>query len=434
MCTRTAYKCRAYPDPEQAAQLGRTFGCVRLVWNKTLSARQDAYRQRGEKTSYKATDAALTGWKRGQDLAFLSEVSSVPLQQTLRHQHTAFANFFAGRAKYPRFKSRNGRQSAHYTRSAFRIRGGGLVLAKQTRPLPVAWSWPETDPAALNPTTVTVSREADGRWYVTFAVETEDPEPAPEAGSEVGIDLGVKDFATLSTGEKIANPRHLHRKAHRLQRYQRMMARKQRGSHNRRKAKRKVAAAHRKVRHARQDFLHKATARLVREHDVIAIEDLNIRGMTASARGTMEEPGRNVAQKRGLNRSVLDAGLGEFRRQLEYKAARAGRTVAVVDRWFASSKTCSECGYVLAELSLGTRFWTCPSCRTRHDRDVNAAKNILAAGRAAAREEISGEAGPPLCDTGGAHTVGAGADIRRHGFVLPRSAVKQETGLVRAGP
>ena len=160
------------------------------MWNKTLSARQDAYHQRGEKTSYQQTDAALTEWKRGQDLAFLSEVSSVPLQQTLRHQHTAFANFFAGRARHPRFKSRGGRQSVHYTRSAFRIRDGGLFLAKQAQPLPVAWSWPETDPATLNPTTVIVSRESDGRWYVTFAVETEDPEPAPGAGAEVGIGLG----------------------------------------------------------------------------------------------------------------------------------------------------------------------------------------------------------------------------------------------------
>nr|WP_017607060.1 helix-turn-helix domain-containing protein [Nocardiopsis xinjiangensis] len=169
---RTAYKCRAYPAPEQAARLGRTFGCVRLVWNKTLSARRVAYHQRGEKTSSKATDAALTAWKRGQDLAFLSEVSSVPLQQTLHHQHTAFANFFAGRARHPRFKSRNGRQSAHYTRSAFRLRQGQLFLAEQTRPLPAAWSWPQVDPAALNPTTVIVSRESEGRFHVTFAVET----------------------------------------------------------------------------------------------------------------------------------------------------------------------------------------------------------------------------------------------------------------------
>ncbi|WP_150242102.1 RNA-guided endonuclease InsQ/TnpB family protein [Nocardiopsis quinghaiensis] len=413
---RMAYKCRAYPDPEQATQLGRTFGCVRLVWNTTLAQRHTAYHQHGENTSYKQTDAALTGWKKTQDLAFLSEVSSVPLQQTLRHQHSALQNFFAGRARYPRFKNRNGRQSAHYTRSAFRIKNGELFLAKHDTPLKVAWSFDDVDLATLNPTTVVVSREADGRWYTTFAVELDAPEPAPESGAEIGVDVGVKDFATLSTGEKIANPRHVESKARNLARYQRRMARKQRGSHNRRKAKRRVAVAHRKVRHARNDFLHKVTTRLVREHDVIAIEDLNVSGMTASARGTVEAPGRNVRAKAGLNRSVLDAGLGEFRRQLEYKAQRAGRVVAVVDRWFPSSKTCSECGYLLDRLSLGTRYWTCPACRTRHDRDVNAAKNILAAGRAAAREH-AGDA--------------CGAGVRRQGSSLPRSATKQETAVVR---
>ncbi len=228
----------------------------------------------------------------------------------------------------------------------------------------------------------------------------------------------MKDFATLSTGEKIANPRHLQRKAHNLARYQRRMARKTKGSNNRRKATRKVAAAHRKVRHARQDFLHRTTARLVREHDLIAIEDLNVRGMTASAKGTVQSPGRRVRQKAGLNRAVLDTGFGEFRRQLEYKAARAGRTVVVVDRWFASSKTCSKCHHLLTTLSLGTRWWTCPSCRTRHGRDVNAATNILAAGRVAAREQVRGEA--------------CGAGVRRQGTSLPRSATKQETGPVRA--
>ncbi|GHC94570.1 transposase [Nocardiopsis terrae] len=416
---RTAYKVRVYPDSEQAAQLGRTFGCVRLVWNKTLAERHTAYHQRGEKTSYKQTDHALTEWKRGEDLAFLSEVSSVPLQQALRHQHTAFGNFFAGRAKYPRFKSRTARQAAHYTRSAFRIRNGQVFLAKQTRPLEVAWSWPQVDLTALNPTMVVLSREPDGRYYATFAVQTHDPQPAPECNSQVGVDLGVKDFATLSTGEKIANPRHVERKAKNLARYQRRMARKQRGSNNRRKAKRKVAAAHRKVRHARQDFLHKTTTRLVREHDLVAVEDLNVSGMTRSCRGAVDAPGKQVAQKSGLNRSVLDAVLGEFRRQLEYKAHRAKRTIAVVDRWFPSSKTCSDCGHLLAKLSLGTRHWTCPACRTRHDRDVNAAKNILAAGRVAAREH-SGDA--------------CGAGVSRQGSSLPQSATKQETGPVRAGP
>uniref|UniRef100_UPI003EBAB628 RNA-guided endonuclease InsQ/TnpB family protein n=1 Tax=Nocardiopsis synnemataformans TaxID=61305 RepID=UPI003EBAB628 len=309
------------------------------------------------------------------------------------------------RAKYPRFKSRTGRQSAHYTRSAFRIRDGRLWLAKHQAPLRLVWSFDSADLASLNPTTVIVSREADGRWYVTFAVEVDAPEPSPHTGREIGLDLGVKDFAVTSDGEKIANPRHLERKARSLARYQRRMARKRRGSANRHKAKAKVAAAHRKVRHARQDFLHRTTTRLVRTADLIAIEDLNVAGMVKNRR---------------LARVISDCGWGEFRRQLEYKCARAGRTLVMIDRWFPSSKTCSTCGHLLATLSLGTRHWTCPACRTRHDRDVNAAKNTLAAGRAAARETVSGDA--------------CGADVRRQGSSLPRSATKQETGPVRAGP
>ncbi|GAA2409533.1 RNA-guided endonuclease TnpB family protein [Actinomadura vinacea] len=401
---RTAYRCRAYPDSEQAALLGRTFGCVRLVWNKTLAERTRRHRDTGQGTAYRETDAWLTGWKKTAELAFLSEVSSVPLQQALRHQHAAFANFFAGRARHPRFKSRNGRQSAHFTRSAFRMRDGELRLAKTSTPLAFVWSFDDVDPSTLNPTMVVVSRDTDGRWYVTFAVDTHQPEPRPQAGREVGVDLGVKDFAVTSDGERIANPRHLDRKAANLARYQRRMARRQKGSANRRKAKNKVARAHRKVRNARQDFLHKTTTRLVESADLIAIEDLNVKGLV---------------RNRSLSRAISDCGWGEFRRQLEYKCERAGRTLVVIDRWHPSSKTCSNCGHLLGELSLNTRAWTCPGCRTRHDRDHNAAKNILAAGRAAARGPTPGDA--------------CGAGIRRQGPSLPQLAVKQETPPARMG-
>ncbi|HET8660467.1 MAG TPA: RNA-guided endonuclease TnpB family protein [Micromonosporaceae bacterium] len=397
---RTAYKCRAYPDPEQAAVFNRTFGCVRLVWNKILAQRRAAYHERGERTSYRQTDAALTAWKKTADLAFLSEVSSVPLQQTLRHQHAAFAHFFAGRARYPRFKTRNGRQCAHYTRSAFRIKGTELHVAKTKTPLAFVWSF-DVDLATLDPTMVVVSREAADRWYVTFAVDTEAPQPLEKTGHEVGVDLGVADFAVLSTGQRIANPRPLERKARNLARYQRRMARCQRGSINRRKAKAKVARAHRKVRHARADFLHRTSTNLVRTADTIVVEDLAV---------------ENMVKNRRLAKAISDCGWREFRRQPQYKAERVGRTLVVVDRWYPSSKTCSACGYLLAVLSLSTRRWTCPACRTRHDRDVNAAKNILAAGRAVAGQE-PGDA--------------CGADVRRQGSSLPRSAVKQEPRAVR---
>jgi putative transposase len=189
------------------------------------------------------------------------------------------------------------------------------------------------------------------------------------------------------------------------------MARCRRGSANRRKAKTKVATAHRKVRHARTDFLHKTTTRLVRDHDTIAIEDLNGAGMTRSGKGTVDNPGRNVRAKSGLNRCVLDASLGEFRRQLEYKAARAGTTVVAVDRFYPSSKPCSACGHLLNHLKLSVRHWTCPDCGTRHDRYVIGAKNILAAGPAVAGKH-PGEA--------------CGAGVSPQGSSLRQSATKQE--------
>ncbi len=377
--------------------LTRTFGCVRVVWNRTLAERHRLYHAEGKSLSYAASDAALTAMKKDSDLAFLSEVSSVPLQQALRHQHKAFSAFFDKRARYPRFKSRRSRQSAHYTRSAFSMRGGELRLAKTSAPLRFVWSWPEVEVTSLNPTMVVVSREPDGRWYVTFAIDADAPGPLEPAGHAVGIDLGVKDFAVTSDGERIANPRHLERKARNLARYQRRMARCQRGSANRVKAKAKVARAHRKVRDARRDFLHRASTGLVRSAGTIVIEDLAV---------------KNMVRNRHLARVIADCGWGEFRRQLEYKCERAGRELIVVDRWYPSSKTCSACGHLLAELSLSTRHWTCPSCGSRHDRDINAAKNIVAAGLAVSA---------------------CGADVRHSGSSRVRSAAKQEPRPVTAG-
>lgn len=361
---RLAYKVRAYPNVEQRQVLARTFGCVRLVWNKALADRQRRFATEGASTTYRQASENLTGWKSSEDLTFLNEVSSVPLQQVLRHQQVAFNNYFAGRARYPRFKSRKGRQSAEYTRSAFRMRDGQLWLAKTTMPLILVWSWPNVDLAGLNPTTVTVSRDPDDRWYVSFAVDTDEPAPLAPTGNAVGVDVGIKDFAVLSTGEKIANPAYLSAAQRKLVRAQRSLARKQKGSSNRAKARLKVARAHSKVSRSRRDFHHKLSTRLVRDNDLIAVEDLAV---------------TNMVKNRHLARSISDAGWSQFRQFLDYKAQRAGRRMVQITRWYPSSKTCSVCGYLLAQLSLGTRQWTCPSCGTRHDRDINAAQSILLA-------------------------------------------------------
>ena len=383
--------------------LNRTFGCVRVVWNRTLAWRHQRYHSQRARTNFTQASAYLTVMKRDPGLAWLNEVSSVPLQQAIRHQQVACTNFFANRARYPRFKSRTGRQSAEYTRSGFRYRDGALFLAKMGTPLAFTWSWPGIDPASINPSTVTISRDPCGRWYVSFAVEVADPGQLPATGAVVGVDLGIKDFAVTSGGDKIANPRTLARRAQALARYQRRLARCQKGSANRARARAKVARAHRKVRASRTDFLHRTATALVRGHDVIVIEDLAV---------------TNMIRNRSLAKAISDCGWGTFRRLLAYKTARAGRHLIVTSRWYPSSKTCSACGHRLADLSLHTRTWQCPSCRTRHDRDINAAKNILAAGLAVA---------------GGNPGDACGADVRHSGSSRVQSAMKQEPSGVSPG-
>ncbi len=369
----------------------------------TLAWRHQRYRAWKAGTSLTQASAYLTAMKTGTGLAWLNEVSSVPLQQAIRHQQAAYTAFFAKRARYPRFKSRQGRQSAEYTRSGFRWRDGALFLAKMDTPLAFTWSWPGIDPATIDPATVTVSRDPCGRWYVSLAVDIPGPDPLPPAGRAAGVDLGIKDFAVTSDGQRIPNPRHLQRRARNLARYQRRLARCQRGSANRAKARAKVARAHRKVRAARTDFLHKASTRLVRGHDVIVLEDLAV---------------KNMVRNRTLAKAICDCGWGTFRAMIEYKAARYGRRVITAGRWYPSSKTCSACGHLLADLSLKTRTWQCPSCGTRHDRDHNAAKNILAAGLAVA---------------GGSPGHACGADVRHPGSSRVQPAVKHEPQGVSPG-
>ncbi len=361
---KRAYKYRFYPTPEQAEELARTFGCVRYVYNKALEDRTRAYTLEGRRVSYVESSAALTRWKKTPELAFLAEVSSVPLQQALRHLQAAFANFFARRAKYPTFKSRKkSRASAEYTRSAFRWREGRLTLAKMEAPLAIVWSRPL--PEGAEPSTVTVSRDAAGRWFVSLLVE-EKIALLPPARQAVGVDAGITALATLSTGEKIVNPRHERRDRRALAKAQRALARTAKGSNNRAKARMRVAHIYARIADRRRDHLHKVTTRLVRENQVIAVENLTVRTMVKNGR---------------LARAISDVSWRELRSMLEYKAAWYGRTLVAVDRWFPSSKLCSACGTLQKAMPLNIRTWTC-ACGAFHDRDVNAAKNLLAAGLA----------------------------------------------------
>ena len=363
---KRAFKYRFYPTDAQAAELSRTFGCVRKVYNLALVARTEAW-ARQERVNYNATSAMLTAWKRTEELAFLNDVSSVPLQQALRHLQVAFASFFGKRAKYPRFKSRKrSRKSAEYTTSGFRFRDGRLTLAKMAEPLDVTWSRPL--PVGAEPSTVTVSQDAAGRWFVSMLCEDPSVKPLPVTDAVVGIDVGLDHLLTLSTGEKVANPRHERRDRARLAKAQRNLSRKAPGDGaSRRKARRKVARVHARIADRRRDGLHKLTTRLVRENQTLVIEDLTVRSMV---------------KNRSLARAISDAAWSEFRSMLEYKAAWYGREVIAVDRFFPSSKLCSHCGKLAQSMPLHVRTWTCEGCGTTHDRDVNAAKNLKAAGLA----------------------------------------------------
>lgn len=362
--TQRAFKYRFYPTPEQETLLRRTIGCTRLVYNRALAARTEAWYERQERIGYVESSALLTTWKKEEGLSFLNEVSCVPLQQGLRHLQKAFGNFWAGRAKYPTFKKKRNGGSAEFTKSGFKFRDGQVFLAKSSEALNIRWS--RALPDGAEPSTITVKLSPAGRWSISLLVDVE-IEPLPKSPNQIGIDLGITSLIALSTGEKVANPKGFKAKRAKLRKAQKALSRKVKGSNNRYKARLKVAKVHQEISDARQDFLHKLTTRLVRENQTIAVEDLAV---------------KNMVKNRKLSQAISDASWGELVRQLEYKCDWYGRNFVKIDRWFPSSKRCGHCGHVVEKLPLNIRSWTCPECGTEHDRDVNAAKNILSAGLA----------------------------------------------------
>ena len=372
---KRAYKFRFYPTPEQELNLAKTFGCARFAYNYMLRQRTDAWFQRQEKVGYHETSAMLTALKKQPEFAWLNEVSSVPVQQSLRHLQTAFGNFFSRRNKYPTFKKKDGAQSAEYTTSAFKWDGKTLSIAKNGA-LNIRFS--RTIPKAAIVTTVTVSKDTAGRYFVSMLC-TDQVQAKTPIEAKVGIDLGLSHFAILSTGEKIAAPNTFRKNEEKLAKLQRRLAKKTKGSANRKKAKLKVAKLHAKIADSRKDFLHKLSTRLVNENQVIAIETLAV---------------SNMQKNHSLAKSIADASWSEFVRQLEYKSLWYGRELVGIDRWYPSSKRCSDCGHTVAKMPLNVREWTCPECGTIHDRDINAARNVLAAGLAVS---ALGESVNPVC-------------------------------------
>ena len=360
-----AFRYRFFPTTEQELLLRRTMGCVRLIYNRALAARTEAWYERQEKIDYIQTSSLLTGWKKQDDLQFLNEVSCVPLQQGLRHLQKAFSNFFAKRAKYPRFKKKRNGGSAEFTKSAFKWKDGQVWLAKCKDALPIVWSRPI--PEGCEPSTITIKYDASGRWFVCLLVDNLAIQPLPAVDKSVGIDVGITSLIATSDDQKISNPKHFNRKYKRLKQAQKVLSRRKKDSRNREKARIKVARIHAAISDARKDFIHKLTTQLIRENQTIAVEDLSVGNMVKNPK---------------LARSISDAAWGEFVRQLEYKSKWYGRTLVKIDRWFPSSKRCGNCGHIVEKLPLNIREWTCPKCGIAHDRDINAAHNILAAGLA----------------------------------------------------
>lgn len=356
------FKFRIYPNKTQQSLINRTLGCCRFVFNHFLALRRDEWTANHKSIGYVQTAALLTDLKKNEDFSWLKEADSMALQESLRNLDTAYQNFFQRRSKYPRFKSKHNHTQSYRTRNqsnGIRIIGGkiklpkiGEVKIKQSRTF---------EGRILN---ATVSRAASGKYFVSLCVEL-DKETLLKSnnGGKIGLDVGLSEFLTDSNGNTVDNPRTLKRLTRKLIREQRRLSRKMPKSNNRNKARIRVARVHEHIANIRKDFLHKLSTRLVIENQVIAVENLKI---------------KNMMKNHHLAKAIADVSWNEFFRQLAYKAELHGSKLLKVDTFYPSSQTCSNCGYQNEETkNLNVRSWTCPKCGAVHDRDENAAKNIL---------------------------------------------------------
>lgn len=389
MIVRRAFRYRIYPNKTQQAALVVQFGHARYVYNWGLAARKDHYEQHRKGLSYQGTTALLRDLKQTEDHAWLRDADAQVLQQKLKDLDRAYKTFFEKRAKYPRFKSKHGQQAIRYPQR-FKFSDKRIYLPK------VGWVKAVFHRAMEGtPKNVTVSRTKSGEFYASVQCEIEAELPDHNGKPAVGVDVGLKHFAVLSTGEKVDHPQYLRRSERKLKRLQRRLSRKQKGSANRNKARVAVARQHQHVAMQRKDFLHKLSYRLINEHGVVRLEDLNVRGMVKNHK---------------LAKSISDSGWGEFRHMCEYKAPWYGSGVEKIGRFFPSSKACHVCGLVNDGLKLHYRFWTCEGCGSEHDRDHNAAMNIKLA-------PTAGAAGSNACED----------RVRRNEF-NPQRAVIVEAG------
>jgi len=356
------YKFRFYPNAEQELLLRKTLGCARFVWNYFLDLRQKSWKQENKSLSYYDTAKLLTQIKKEPEYIWLNDISIIPLRYSIYDLDGTYKKFFKGKCGYPNFKKKSGKNSISFDKNSFRIIDNQFFIAKNKQPLNIRFH--RQLPQKQEIKYMTISLDPSGKWYVSFNLEDLSIQPLSPTNNMVGIDLGITTFATTSNGDKIKSP-DLKKEYQKLKRLQRRMSKKQKGSNNRNKARIKVARQYEKITNIRRNFHHQVSRKLVNENQVIVLEDLKV---------------SNMVKNRKLSRAISEQGWYQFRSFLEYKCNWYGRELVIINQWYPSSKTCSSCGSIQTKMPLSIREWTCADCSSVHDRDINAAKNILAVG------------------------------------------------------
>ena len=397
-----ATKVRLYPTPDQYRALTFQFGAMRWAYNFALRWRHEAWSERRERITKRMTLDRLVALKAAEETAWLKEADSQALQQSVMHLDDAFRRFFKGLGRYPRFKSKHGKQSMSYPQRVKVVEGRALYLPKVGVVKAVLHR-----ELVGRIKTVTVARTKTGKYYASILCDDGQPTPEPvkvlAEENVTGLDMGLSHLVITSSGEKQSNPRFLKRTAANLRRKQKSLSRKKKGSANRNKARVLVAKAHERIANTRNDFQHKLSRRLIDENQAICVETLQV---------------TNMLKNRRLSKAIADAAWGELVRKLDYKATWAGKHLVRIDTWYPSTKTCCHCASKMASLPLSARQWVCPTCGAAHDRDINAALNIKQQGILQLKAE--------------GLSVSACGGVRKTGD-CPLLPVKQEAPSFKAG-